>query len=301
MSGQDLLQSIAEKEKVAIITFIATDKLVRISPARSSSASISVNDAYELEKRVDEKCRGIDSAFLLLHSPGGSLSSSYNIARFLRKRFNKNLHIFVPYEAASGATLMSLAGNKITLGDLGYLTPIDPQVFYKGEWVSSYGIIEKVGHLEDKFKKMRPEEMPIPWRQMVDKIDLINYREMETNVWEAQMYANKLLKLAGYERIIADIISRKLARNTYSHGHCLDRDECIKMGLNIDSSEKSMSYLAALKEEVHRINEEESDSTGHYIDIILPVNKTSANNKKKTVIRERIRVSTISQNKNKRK
>ena len=71
---------------------------------------------------------------------------------------------------------------------------------YKGEWISSYGILEKVDDLERRFKKMTPEEMPIPWKQMADKIDISHYREMETIVWEAQFYARELLKSAGYDK-----------------------------------------------------------------------------------------------------
>ena len=263
------LQEVADKNQVAVITFIASDKLIRINPANYSSTSISTNDVYNLEEEVDKNCEGITKAFLLLHSPGGNLSSSYNIARFLRKRF-KFLHIFVPYEAASGATLMSLAGNKITLGDLGYLTPIDPQVRYRGEWVSSYGILEKVNDLERRFKKMTPEEMPIPWKQMTEKIDVIHYREMETIVWEAQSYARELLKSAGYDPDKAIDISSELARNPFSHGHCFDIDACEKMGLKIDNSDDSKKYLSELKKLIHIVNKKADDSVSHYIHTVTP-------------------------------
>ncbi|MDO8589780.1 MAG: hypothetical protein Q7R69_00715 [bacterium] len=263
------LQKIADRNAVAVITFIASDKLIRINPASYSSVSISTNDVYKLEEEVDKNCQNVKKAFLLLHSPGGSLSSAYNIARFLRKRFDF-LHVFVPYEAASGATLMSLAGNNITLGDLGYLTPIDPQIRYRGEWVSSYGIIEKVNDIERKFKKMTPDEMPIPWKQMVEKIDIVHYREMETIVWEAQFYADELLELAGYDKNVARDISRDLARNTFSHGHCYDRDACKDMGLKIEDSKNSDEYLTELKKLIHIVNKKDDDASSHYIDVIAP-------------------------------
>ncbi|MGC9598931.1 MAG: hypothetical protein ABSE18_00925 [Minisyncoccia bacterium] len=268
-SKLDFLKTIAEKEGAAVITFIASDKVVRINPASYDTTSISTNDAYELEKVIDESCRGIDKAFMLLHSPGGSLTASYNIARFLQKRF-KHLHIFVPYEAASGATLMSLAANKITLGDLGYLTPIDPQLSYKGGWVSSYGIVEEVDMLEKKFKNMRPEEMPIPWKQMAEKLDIVLYREMDTLVWEAQEYAVKLLKGAGYNDDVARAVAYRLARTPYSHGHCFGREECEAMKLNIDSSGKSVGYLLEMKKLISIVNEEEGLGVGHFIRAVTP-------------------------------
>lgn len=265
----DPLKAMASEEKAAIITFIAPDKLIRLSPASYSSTSISTNDVYRLEEALGEHNRKVTRALLLLHSPGGNLSSSYNIARFLRKKFDF-LHVFVPYEAASGATLMSLAANKITLGELGYVTPIDPQVRYKGEWVSSYGIVEKVNDLEKRFKKLAPEEIPVPWRQMTEQLDMVHYREMETLVWEAQFYAMKLLRSAGYSRELQVDIALQLARNTYSHGHCFDTDACREMGLNIDDTPEAIKHLSKMKALIHLANEKETDVTAHYIDVILP-------------------------------
>jgi hypothetical protein len=263
------LKAMASAEKAAIITFIAPDKLIRLSPASFSSTLISTNDVYRLEEALEENSKHAEKAFLLLHSPGGNLSSSYNIARFLRRKF-AFLHVFVPYEAASGATLMSLAGNKITLGELGYVTPIDPQVRYKGEWVSSYGIVEKVSDMEKRFKKLAPEEMPIPWKQMVDQLDLVYYREMETLVWEARYYAMKLLESANYPPELRLSIAMKLAHNTFSHGHCFDSDACKQMGLNIDDSPQSIAYLSKMKTLIHAANEKEIDIATHYIDVVLP-------------------------------
>jgi hypothetical protein len=263
------LKAMAAAENAAIITFIAPDKLIRLSPASYSSTLISTNDVYRLEEALGEHNKSIEKAFLLLHSPGGNLSSSYNIARYLRKKF-AFLHVFVPYEAASGATLMSLAGNKLTLGELGYVTPIDPQVRYKGEWVSSYGIVEKVTDLERRFKKLAPEEMPIPWKQMVDQLDLVFYREMETVVWEARYYAMKLLESANYSVEMRLSIAVKLAHNTYSHGHCFDSDACKEMGLNIDDSPVAIGHLSKMKALIHIANDKETDVATHYIDVVLP-------------------------------
>src|SRR6266478_277742 len=263
------LKAMAADEKAAIITFIAADKLIRLSPASFSSTSISTNDVYRLEEALGEHTKHVEKAFLLLHSPGGNLSSSYNIARFLRKKF-AFLHVFVPYEAASGATLMSLAGNKLTLGELGYVTPIDPQVRYRGEWVSSYGIVEKVADIEKRFKKLAPEEMPIPWKQMIDQLDLVYYRERETVVWEARYYAMKLLESAKYPSEMRFSIAMTLAHNTFSHGHCFDSDACKQMGLNIDDSPAAIAHLSKMKALIHIANDKDIDVATHYIDVVLP-------------------------------
>lgn len=267
-----VLQKIADKEKTAIFTFIAPEKLVRTGPGSYGATSITNNDLYALEDTIDKNCTGIQSAIFLIHSPGGNLSSSYNIARFLRHRF-KVLNFYVPYEAASGATLMSLAGDTIILGDLGYLTPIDPQVRYRGEWVSSYGIVEKVSDLERQFRKSAYDEIPTPWKQMIDRLDLIHYREMETLAWEAKHYAMNLLSLAKYKKDEVGNIAENFARTIFPHSHCFDSRACKEMGLKIDETEKSLGYLKEMKGIIHFVNINHDDINKHYIEVAIPNKK----------------------------
>ena len=285
------LQTIADKEKTAVFTFIAPEKLVRTGPGSYGITSITNNDLYALEDAIDKNCEGIKSAIFLIHSPGGNLSSSYNIARFLRDRFN-DLHFYVPYEAASGATIMALAGNNIVLGDLGYLTPIDPQVRYKGEWVSSYGIVEKVSDLERRFRKSAYDEIPTPWKQMIDRLDLIHYREMETLAWEAKYYAMKLLQSAKYTKEMAETIAESFARTIFPHNHCFDSKACKDMGLKIDETEKSIGYLKELKGIIHFVNTNYDDINKHFIEIAIPNKKAippmeSAKSGKTKIVRAR--------------
>ncbi|OGZ96762.1 MAG: hypothetical protein A3J10_02490 [Candidatus Sungbacteria bacterium RIFCSPLOWO2_02_FULL_54_10] len=269
-----VLQAIADKENASVFTFIASEKLIRTGPGSYGATSITNNDLYALEDTIDKNCTDIKSAIFLIHSPGGNLSSSYNIARFLRNRFD-TLSFYVPYEAASGATIMSLAGNSIVLGALGYLTPIDPQVKYKGEWVSSYGIVEKVSDLERRFQKSSYDEIPTPWKQMIDRLDLIHYRELETLAWEAKHYAMELLRLADYTTESAEAIAENFARTIFPHSHCFDSRACIRMGLKIDETEKSLGYLKELKGIIHFVNSNHEDINKHYIEVAIP-NRTTA-------------------------
>lgn len=282
-----VLQTIANKEKAAVFTFIAPEKLIRTGPGSYGATSITNNDLYALEDAIDKNCQDIKSAIFLIHSPGGNLSSSYNIARFLRQRFEK-LSFYVPYEAASGATIMSLAGNSIVLGDLGYLTPIDPQVRYKGEWVSSYGIVEKVSDIERRFRKSSYDEIPTPWKQMIDRLDLIHYREMETLAWEAKHYAMNLLKSAKYDKGMIDSIAESFARTIFPHSHCFDSEACKDMGLKIDETEKSFGYLREMKGIIHFVNISHDDVNTHYIEIAIPDKKTLTNNESNESSKKRV-------------
>lgn len=73
------------------------------------------------------KAHGVD---ILIHSPGGILTSCYRIARLIAGNVEE-WEALVPSMAASGATLMSLGSSNIVMGTMASLGPIDPQVISK--------------------------------------------------------------------------------------------------------------------------------------------------------------------------
>jgi ClpP class serine protease len=64
---------------------------------------------------------------LILHTPGGLVLASLQIARALSKRPGK-VTVFVPHYAMSGGTLLALAADRIVMSEFAVLGPVDPQV-----------------------------------------------------------------------------------------------------------------------------------------------------------------------------
>jgi ClpP class serine protease len=64
---------------------------------------------------------------LLLHTPGGLVLASEQIARALRRHPAK-VTVFVPHYAMSGGTLVALAADEIVMDENAVLGPLDPQV-----------------------------------------------------------------------------------------------------------------------------------------------------------------------------
>ncbi len=238
------LEKIATENNVLILSFIAPDAVLKVSPTSFSYASIENKDIYNLEKTIEEMKENAslpDKLHLIIQTPGGALSTSFKIANY------QEIQVFIPYEASSGGTLMCLAANKITMSDFANLTPIDPQVIYKGERVSAYRIIEAVDSFQKKFGETRPLDIPPPWQQMGEKFDPIIYHEMDTSVWQSIFYASRLLKKSGYPEKESTLIAVQLARTAYSHGHCIDSVEAKEIGLNICNDEKSLALLKEYK------------------------------------------------------
>lgn len=64
---------------------------------------------------------------LVLHTPGGLVLASVQIARAINKHRGKT-SVFVPHYAMSGGTLIALAADEIVMSEHAVLGPVDPQL-----------------------------------------------------------------------------------------------------------------------------------------------------------------------------
>ncbi len=64
---------------------------------------------------------------LVLHTPGGLVLASMQIARAMRRHRGK-VTVFVPHYAMSGGTLIALAADEIVMSEHAVLGPVDPQL-----------------------------------------------------------------------------------------------------------------------------------------------------------------------------
>jgi len=256
------LKKLANEKNVTIISFVAPQEAVRTSPATVSSASIEEKEIYRLEKIVEEATadKKDHSLHLIIQTPGGGLHASYKIANYLRSKFKK-ISVFVPYEAASGGSLLCCAADELYISELGNLTPIDPQIRYKNTWVSAHSIIRSVNSIVDDYGKMSPEEVSTPWQQMIEKLDPVIYDEMNTLLLTTKVYINRLLKKSGYESEKAIQIAIRLTNTLYSHGYQIMTEQAKEMGFNIKVDDDTMRIYRELVS--FRLN---TKSTNHCID-----------------------------------
>lgn len=87
---------------------------------------IDINDSEEVIRAIH--LTGPDMPIdLIIHTPGGLVLASLQIARALHKHQGK-VTIFVPHYAMSGGTLIVLAADEIVMCEHAVLGPVDPQV-----------------------------------------------------------------------------------------------------------------------------------------------------------------------------
>lgn len=274
------LQSIANTNGVLLMGFIAPEKPIKTSPIDFDSASISVDDIYSIEEKIDALQKGgvfPNTLHLIVHTPGGSVYATTKIAKYLRGLF-KTIEVYVPYEASSGGTVLCLAADTIVMGPLSNLSPIDPQRVYQGQYVSVNSFNQAVEELEERFGKQRPEQIPSPYQQLCDRIDPVILKEMNKSALDTVIVAGELLQKS--QKPLKDeekkkkiwILANTLARNKYwPHNHIIDIEQAKELGLNISIDEKKIELLKTYKEWVSKRLDVQRAT--HVIEYFAPANK----------------------------
>lgn len=226
--------------KAIMLCIIAPFPALRVAPERWLSASFSYPDEFAIEdfvEKVSKQYPNKDSRpalHLLIHSPGGSMSSSYVTAKVLRESFNE-IVAFVPHMAASGATVLSLACNTLVMGNISRLTSIDPYYETDTEVVSPLAIVRAFAKLERELGMKTLGEISYPYKHLVDSISAEKYDLATHALTMAEKYVTDLMEKAKYKK---DIISKVLEAVLYRvdlHEEVLLAERAKSIGLNVES------------------------------------------------------------------
>jgi ClpP class serine protease len=87
---------------------------------------IDVNDSEEVLRAIHLTDPQVPLD-IVLHTPGGLVLASLQIARAIHKHRGK-VTAFVPHYAMSGGTLIALAADEIVMSEYAVLGPVDPQL-----------------------------------------------------------------------------------------------------------------------------------------------------------------------------
>ena len=131
-------------------------------------SSISLHDTIHFEE-ILRTAGDSKKGFLLINSGGGNGNAAEKLLMMCRKRFTESFTIIVPNFAKSAATMMCLGADKIMMGYLAELGPIDPQI------------------------SISPSEPLVPARSFIDGLELVrkNVRDGDPS----NMYLSMLQKV----------------------------------------------------------------------------------------------------------
>ena len=172
---------------------------------------IDINDSEEVLRaiRLTPPDMPID---LVVHTPGGLILSSEQIAMALRRHRGK-VTIFVPHYAMSGGTLLCLAADVVAMDENAVLGPVDPRI---GEYPAAS--ILRVPRLKP------PEEIEDRTFILVDIAAKAQnqMREFVTVLLRDRMDAER-----------ADRLSRLLTQGTWTHDYPITFEEARDLGLPV--------------------------------------------------------------------
>jgi ClpP class serine protease len=174
---------------------------------------IDVNDSEEVIRAIHmtDPDMPLD---IILHTPGGLVLASYQIAHAISLHRGK-VTVFVPHYAMSGGTLIALAADEIVMSEHAVLGPVDPQI---GE-LPAASLVKLTG------KKPISEIDDRTW-VMAD----IGKKAIEQ--LRKQVYS--LLK-GKYPDDLAERLSVMLSEGRWTHDYPITAEEARTLGLNINT------------------------------------------------------------------
>lgn len=259
---QDLIKEIStERGDTFVVTYITGDR----QPFRTSIADDTVSI---FQRHLEDKAPKKVSLFL--YTRGGDMIAPLRIVKLLRS-YCDYLELLVPRYSHSAGTLIALGADKIVMGRLGELSPVDPTIMHpfnpeiaidpkqstpkqkipiSVEDINSYFLFakEKAGISQDKLDSIF--EFLVNNNQPDKSIPPLLVGSSYRSYRMSKMLAEKLLKLhmRGFfeSRKIGKIVD-ELTGKISIHNYPITRDEATELGLKVematDSFDKKMGEL----------------------------------------------------------
>ena len=163
---------------------------------------------------------------LVLHTPGGLVLASLQIARALKQHPGK-VTVFVPHYAMSGGTLISLAADEIVMSPHAVLGPVDPQL---GEFPAA-SLVKVVEEKPVKDVDDRTLILADVGRKAIDQVCQSVEELLEGKMPEEQ----------------AKELARLLSTGTWTHDYPITFDRAKELGLPVsDAIPEEVLELMAL-------------------------------------------------------
>lgn len=252
-----------------VVTYMTSDR--RTFPPGFPLPALNTVLATEAQVFVYDQLRSVgrtDNLDLFLYTRGGQTDSVWPLVSIFREYKHQQFVVLVPFRAHSAGTLICLGADKIVMGEIAELSPIDPTTQNEFnplkesdsrarkpisvEDVTSYIELAKdptkVGlqdsnHILEIFKRLSEEVHPIA---------LGNVNRAHAQI---RILADKLLRLhwtAEEDKARIGEVVDQLTKKLYSHSHALNRDEAKQIlgdGMVMDATEEEQGLLWQLYEE----------------------------------------------------
>jgi hypothetical protein len=242
MSTQELLTRLQKSEKELAISLIYGRK----NPHNLFGTQIAhdiIPFLYEIFKEHQEK----DTLNLVLRSNGGILEAPLPIVSLIREFFDKFI-VYIPENAHSAATLLSLGADKIVMTPMSSFSPVDPQINFPNpekkdprlslsveDVAGYYKLLEKL-RITDERKaealKFLTKEIPPALLGKIERVRELIY-----------VLADRIIKADSIDETRKALIIKKLTAEIPSHDYWISRAEAIEIGLPVEKADSETNQL----------------------------------------------------------
>lgn len=191
-----------------------------------------------------DRSKGLD---LILHTPGGGITSTQSIVDYLQKMFrhDKNsvpdIRAIIPQMAMSAGTMISCSCKEIWMGKHSNLGPIDPQV----SGVPAYGVLKE---FQTAYKEIKNDPTKIPvWQSIIGQyrptfLSRCENAILQSNSFVKQQLADVMFCGEKDAKKKANHIVKCLTHyeRNRAHDRHIHYEECRKMGLHVCAIEDAL-------------------------------------------------------------
>ena len=195
--------------------------------------SINDNDMIGLMNAVSglDRSKGLD---LILHTPGGGITATESIVKYLRLMFNDDIRVIVPHLAMSAGTMIACSSNEIIMGKESSLGPIDPQYHN----VPAQGVLKEFEQACTETKN--DPNLALIWREIIQQYrptfigECQNAIQLSYNLVEnwlsTGMFKNSNNKKEKVDKILKELASHDSSKVHDRHYNIID---CKNIGLKV--------------------------------------------------------------------
>lgn len=244
MAKIDLIKTLEKQRGSRLISYVTGD--------RAPFATRIAGDIVPLLSNLLEKIGKIKRISLFLYTSGGDMLAPIRIVKLIRNHC-EDFEILIPYKAHSAGTLIAMGANRIVMGKLGELTPVDPTTGHpfnpqnpvnpqqrleiSVEDLNSYFLFakEKAGVKDDQMEGI--------YKLLIEKLHPLSIGNAYRAYRMTKLLTERLLWLHMNKKTDEEKIKRivkEITGDITIHAYPIDRDEAIDLGLKIEKAEDTL-------------------------------------------------------------
>jgi len=262
MEKQALIKKIEESRSSRLISYITGD--------RQPFATRIADDVIPIFNRHLEKLDHSTKVSLFLYTRGGDMVAPLRLVKLIRS-YCSEFEVLIPYRCHSAGTMIAIGADKIVMGRLGELSPVDPTTMHpynpqdplnpqqrlevSVEDLNSYFLLAK------EMAGVKEEQIDNVFKNLVEKIHPLSLGNAYRAFRMGKMIAEKLLEMPKGKKFSKEEIKKIVEEITSKiciHGYPITRDEAEKLGLLIEKtegeSEKDLWNLYAIYAEEMKLS-----------------------------------------------